>query len=355
MTPIVAIGAGVVALGVGVAVAGPALVLPMSIAWGVGIATGVVPLLLHRRRDAARVTESEAREARLQRAQSLAHLGSWEWDANTGAVAWSDQQYRLVGYEPGTCVPSMAMYLDAVVPDDRAELQAHLGRALQGCAFDCEHRLVTPAGNTRVVHARGSVLTDAQGRVTQVLGIAQDITDRHIEKAMASEREAANTTRAVPVPRPHTSPNPSMLRPPRARVLVVEDDLITRRLTLHQLSTLGYRADGVDDGAAAVEAVQADSYDAVLMDCQMPGVDGFEATRRIRALDGRVALVPIVALTAQARNGIRDRCFASGMDDYLRKPVSADALDEVLTRWLAPRGPRLVAVTRSDSAHVTRG
>ena len=116
-----------------------------------------------------------------------------------------------------------------------------------------------------------------------------------------------------------------------ARILVAEDNPTNRIVILAQLGKLGYQATAVTNGAEAVAAVEGGGYDLVLMDCQMPVMDGFEATRRIREFDARL---PIVAMTADAMPADRDRCLSEGMDDYLAKPVKLNLLSEVLARWL---------------------
>jgi len=100
------------------------------------------------------------------------------------------------------------------------------------------------------------------------------------------------------------------------------------------LQRLGYSVDVVSDGGEAVEAVQNTRYDAVLMDCLMPTMDGFEATQQIRGLEGEVAKIPIIALTANALSGDRERCLAAGMADYCSKPVRKETLAEILARWV---------------------
>jgi PAS domain S-box-containing protein len=116
-------------------------------------------------------------------------------------------------------------------------------------------------------------------------------------------------------------------------VLVAEDNPVNRKLALQQLKTLGYRAHAVADGRAAIEAVAHGSYDIVLMDCQMPEVDGFEATRAIRRAESvRGGHVPIVAMTANALEGDREACLSAGMDDYLAKPVHLAALGALVER-----------------------
>jgi CheY-like chemotaxis protein len=121
------------------------------------------------------------------------------------------------------------------------------------------------------------------------------------------------------------------------RVLVVEDNVVNQRIALKLLSRLGYSGDVVSNGRDAVTAVLRASYSAILMDCQMPEMDGFEATGEIRNLDHDKGRVPIIALTANAMKGDRERCLAAGMDDYLSKPIDLRRLDEALGRWTGPK------------------
>jgi signal transduction histidine kinase/CheY-like chemotaxis protein len=121
----------------------------------------------------------------------------------------------------------------------------------------------------------------------------------------------------------------------RARVLVAEDNLVNQKVAVRTLELLGCQAEVAENGALALEALTQGEFDAVLMDCQMPVLDGFDATRQIRELElaGRPR-TPIIAVTANAMGGDRERCLAAGMDDYLAKPVTMAALDEVLRKWL---------------------
>jgi PAS domain S-box-containing protein len=120
-----------------------------------------------------------------------------------------------------------------------------------------------------------------------------------------------------------------------SKVLIVEDNAINRRVALRQLKRLGIEAEVATNGREAVEAVARKSYQLVFMDCQMPEMDGFEATRAIRQAQRRNgAHIIIVAMTANALEGDRDMCIARGMDDYLSKPVQLDRLREILARWL---------------------
>jgi PAS domain S-box-containing protein len=116
------------------------------------------------------------------------------------------------------------------------------------------------------------------------------------------------------------------------RILVAEDNRTNAFVVLAQLQKLGYKADVVMNGAKAVEAVERGGYDLVLMDCEMPIMDGYEATRRIRK--SLQPEIPIVALTADAMPPARERCLSEGMNDYLAKPLELPRLSEVLARWM---------------------
>jgi CheY-like chemotaxis protein len=113
----------------------------------------------------------------------------------------------------------------------------------------------------------------------------------------------------------------------------VEDDRVNQRVIELLLQKFGLTSAIIADGSSAVEVATFERWDAVLMDCQMPGMDGFEATRQIRArLGGRK--LPIIALTANAMSGDREACFAAGMDDFVPKPIRQAELRACLERWL---------------------
>ncbi|MBG6179541.1 hybrid sensor histidine kinase/response regulator [Arthrobacter sp. CAN_A1] len=131
---------------------------------------------------------------------------------------------------------------------------------------------------------------------------------------------------------------------PAPRILVVEDNAVNQLVAESMLLKLGYRVDLVGDGAEAVKATSHETYAAVLMDCHMPVMDGFEATRAIRSRDA--AHLPIIAMTAGALSEDRERCRAAGMDDYLSKPVDLTLLKTTLLRWVhTPGVPAPAAIT----------
>ena len=138
---------------------------------------------------------------------------------------------------------------------------------------------------------------------------------------------------SVPAAAPNAPLPASEATERRIRALIVEDNRVNQLLATRMLDRIGITADLARNGREAVEMFQLSSYQLVLMDCQMPEMDGYEATREIRNLEGDGRRVAIVAMTADAMVGTRDQCLAAGMDDYITKPVKLEALSQVVRKW----------------------
>ena len=125
-----------------------------------------------------------------------------------------------------------------------------------------------------------------------------------------------------------------------ARLLLADDNLINQKVAVRMLEKLGYRVDVVANGLEAVEAVTRIPYTAVLMDCQMPEMDGYEATIEMRKQNGHARHIPVIAMTANAMKEDREKCLGSGMNDFMSKPVKLEALKEMLQKWVSQGSQR---------------
>jgi len=168
------------------------------------------------------------------------------------------------------------------------------------------------------------------------LGIARALT-KPVRQSQLYDAIASAMCGTALEPRPVPAPAPPPERT-RGRVLVAEDNPVNQKVAAHLLEQLGYLADVVGNGEEAIDALELAPYTAVLMDCQMPEMDGYEATRRIRDREGDGPRTPIIAMTAAAMEGDREKCLAAGMDDYIAKPMRAEDLESAQEQWLTSEG-----------------
>jgi two-component system, sensor histidine kinase and response regulator len=155
----------------------------------------------------------------------------------------------------------------------------------------------------------------------------------HVIMRALRNLDAPDEVRLATAPPPKPEMSLARTQPKGAQILVAEDNPINQKLTGKLLEKRGFTYDIVTNGLEAVEAVATHGYQLVLMDCMMPEMDGYQATRELR---NRGFKMPIIAMTANALSGAREACIGSGMDDYLTKPLEPAILDDALNRWLMP-------------------
>ena len=196
--------------------------------------------------------------------------------------------------------------------------------------------------------ARVTDLAHEQKAATAAKRVTKPVRASRLLMALLS---AGRATRARTVPVPANAAPEATASQHKWHLLVVEDNPINQLVTMRMLAFLGYEADLAQNGREALAAVRARDYDAILMDCQMPLMDGFEATRAIREIErDRARHTPILAVTAHAVRGDRDRCIAAGMNDYLPKPFSEEQLGDLIERWVGASTEAPTVVALADAA-----
>jgi signal transduction histidine kinase/CheY-like chemotaxis protein/HPt (histidine-containing phosphotransfer) domain-containing protein len=188
--------------------------------------------------------------------------------------------------------------------------------------------------------------------------LSKPVRQSQLYNCLLTASEASAQT-ASPAPQPHATPIID-LAPLQGRILLAEDNPINQEVARGMIESMGCQVDVVATGLQAIEALERSSYDIVLMDCQMPEMGGLEATRIIREREAMptvsrpVMHTPIVALTAHALPSDREQCLAAGMDDYLSKPFTLEALHAILARWLSQQAAGASASAPEDKAEATR-
>lgn len=292
----------------------------------------------------------------------LHHLVSgWGMEDDLAEDAESALQRIVEAKQRG--LPYDLAILDVVMPG-KDGLQ--LARELQGHPAGSGIRLVVMTSMLQRGHAEQARQAGAMGYLPKPIR-HDELRDCLRAVLGLPEREAPKDTLTRPVVPQLVTRHMVEEHVQHRRILVVEDNIVNQKLAVRMVEKLGYKPDVVENGQEALAALAKGDYAVILMDCQMPVMDGFEATRCIREreasgtsdskLDTRPH-IPIVAVTANAMQGDRERCLATGMDDYLAKPIKLDELRSALTRWASALPDHTVTVqqkTRSVAADPTRG
>jgi CheY-like chemotaxis protein len=193
---------------------------------------------------------------------------------------------------------------------------------IDGWPSELMPRILQPAGGWRPVLLQRRPDEPPPGGVP----LQRPVSDVSLARALASAPAAASVVHAA------------ALTPRRGRVLLVEDNEINQVVARSFLEHMGFEVDVAADADGALAALRAHDPLLVLMDCQLPGTDGYQLTRRLRAGEAgpRAQRLPVIALTAHATPADRERCLQAGMNDYLAKPVSQEQLAAAMARWLLP-------------------
>ena len=260
-------------------------------------------------------------------------LTTWGIHAVSASDAASALAHLRTGYATGR--PFDLAVLDLQMPGtDGLELAAQI-RSIAGLAH-LPMVMLTSVGT----HGRERAIRQSDIVATLTKPVRQPQLLAALAEALAARGGTHLTARRLAP----ASGAPTGLRTvgSRPRVLVAEDNPVNQRVAVRMLERLGLGADVAADGREAIQSFSRQPYAAILMDCQMPELDGFEATARIRAREVTGHHTPIIAMTAAAMRGDRERCLAAGMDDYLSKPITIESLQAVLERWLplTAEGPK---------------
>jgi signal transduction histidine kinase/CheY-like chemotaxis protein len=276
-----------------------------------------------------------------------------------GSTFWFTVDLRVSQARPPLVPPELAG-LDVLVIDDNATnreiLERRLAtwrmrcettsggeeglarireRAAEGRPFDLvllDHHMpgLDGLGVARALGAGGPrvILLSSAGPVSGAAGVAATLT-KPVRDSRLYDAIATTMSDAAPA-----APEIERTGADGAPILLAEDNPTNQAVAVTILRRRGYRVAVAATGDEAVAALRREPFAAVLMDCQMPGLDGYAATAEIRRLEGDARRTPIIAMTAHAMEGDRERCIAAGMDDYLSKPLHPDDLDAVLQRWI---------------------
>lgn len=277
------------------------------------------------------VDEAENGAVALQALQAQAQTGL-PYDLAIVDMQMPDMDGEMLGYQ---------IKADPLLADTRLIMMTslnHRGGSRQVLELGFSAYLVKPVRQSRLMDCIMNALTDDPliRASTQVLPLGErsPLTSEEPDLDSIVHRPSVTNVPAI-------APSP----PPYAlKLLLVEDNAVNQRVTLSQLKHLGYTADMASDGEVALAMITQTLYNIVLMDCQMPGLDGYSTTRAIRCLNGQQQPV-IIALTANAMKEDRENCLAAGMDDYLSKPL----LKEVLAAKLAYWGQQLLKQSQKPS------
>jgi two-component system sensor histidine kinase/response regulator len=259
------------------------------------------------------------------------------WGCRPSEAADAAEALAALRQAAGSSDPFAIALLDKIMPGVGGEELARqiaadplLGGRLAGPGGGIVLLLMLPLDSNAAEGPHNSVFTGH---------VSKPILATRLREALAAALSPRAATEA-PLARDVIAPPDGISAKSQARILLAEDNKVNQEVALAMLHRLGYTAAVVSDGAQAAKALRTAPYDLVLMDCEMPEMDGYEATRLIRdpAAGALNPAVPIVAVTAGAMAGDREKCIRAGMDDYLTKPIELGELARTIEKWLRKPG-----------------
>ncbi len=265
----------------------------------------------------ALVVDDNATNRRILRQQLL----SWGVEAVEAADGYQALELALTAAQDGRSFDLGVVDLNMPGMDG-----IELARTLKGDPATAQTMLFLLSSSGHRLEAAESHLTGFAASLTKPVR-ASELFDCLITSLNAGTDLAAEEAPAKERPAPAEK---------SGRILLVEDNKVNQLVGSKVLENLGYTFTIANNGLEAVDAFKLGNYDAVLMDCQMPEMDGYEATAAIRRIEGSTGHIPIIAMTAAAMEGDREHCMAAGMDDFITKPVRLEAVSTVLERWVSP-------------------
>ncbi len=279
-------------------------------------------------------------------------LGFWTWNFSKKTIELDENWLNMTGYEFSNNRVDDSFWRNNIHPDDVAGFDKCIKELLSGNGeeYNYSFRLHHKSGHWIWLHGVGNVIKrDQQGIPLIMVGMHQDISEQvqreqaiaveAKERKDADERLISRTAGTIPPPIPKITKKYQPAIPVGADiniplVLLVEDNDVNLLLLKALLKKLDIRTVSAENGEEALDALAAGEFKFILMDCQMPIMDGYEATRKIRKSNASWSEIPIIAMTANAMVGDEEKCFEAGMNDYLSKPVDFALLKKITSKYL---------------------
>ena len=263
--------------------------------------------------------------------QVIAHQTTF-WGMKTTEASNADEAIRKLRRATRDGQPFDLVILDFVLPMMNG---LDLASAIKKDSLIADVRLILMPSFGKRGHGRQARLAGVNGylpkpvRQSDLFECIATVMCRDIHQSLADEEKLQTPIDLVTQ---YTLEENRFIR--RERILLVEDNEVNQKIAQQQLEHLGYQVEVVPNGREAVKAIERQNYSLILMDCQMPEMDGYQATSEIRLREGDKKHTPVIAITANALRGDREKCLAAGMDDYLPKPFDKKGLSEMVKRWL---------------------